>query len=188
MLDGIGQLLLLRDLRPDLDLIYHATTWNLPEFVKFINRAKDELVTPDDFDAFVDREQRIFEDRYGSYADAAARLLVNGNLKPVRDVRSAYGRLRATKRGGARSTDPDGADEDRRPRGSANRRRDRGGAVSRPGHRRAAAAIDALADTYVKDGAALEVMRLREIASVYRAYQAELANGERSTSASRSRR
>ena len=35
--------------------------------------------------------------------------------------------------------------------------------------------IDALADTYVKDGAALEVMRLREIASVYRAYQAELA-------------
>ena len=74
VLDGIGQLLLLRDLRPDLGLIYHSTTWHLPEFVKFINRAKDELVTPDDFDAFVAREQRIFEDRYGSYADAAARL------------------------------------------------------------------------------------------------------------------
>ena len=34
--------------------------------------------------------------------------------------------------------------------------------------------IDELADTYVKDGAALEVMRLHEVASVYRAYQAEL--------------
>ena len=43
VLDGVGQLLLLRDLRPDLNLIYHSTTWHLPEFVKFINRAKDEL-------------------------------------------------------------------------------------------------------------------------------------------------
>ena len=37
------------------------------------------------------------------------------------------------------------------------------------------AQIDELADTYVKDGAALEVLRLTEIASVYRAYQVELA-------------
>ena len=35
--------------------------------------------------------------------------------------------------------------------------------------------IDQLAETYVADGAALEVMRLAEIASVYRAYQEELA-------------
>ena len=66
--------------------------------MKFINRAKDELVTPDDFDAFVAREQRIFEDRYGSYADAVARLLVNGNLAPVRGVRSAYAGLRRSER------------------------------------------------------------------------------------------
>ena len=98
VLDGVGQLLLLRELRPDLGLIYHSTTWHLPEFVKFINRAKDELVTPDDFDAFVAREQQIFEDRYGSYADAAARLLVNGNLAPVRGVRSAYAGLRRSER------------------------------------------------------------------------------------------
>ena len=98
VLDGVGQLLLLRDLRPDLHLIYHSTTWHLPEFVKFINRAKDELVTPDDFDAFVAREQQIFEDRYGSYADAAARLLVNGNLAPVRGVRGEYGKLRRNER------------------------------------------------------------------------------------------
>ncbi len=96
VLDGVAQLLLLRDLRPDLNLVYHSTTWHLPEFVKFINRAKDELVTPDDFEAFVAREQRIFEDRYGSYAAAAARLLVNGNLAPVRGVRGEYGKLAAT--------------------------------------------------------------------------------------------
>src|SRR5206468_12768407 len=34
--------------------------------------------------------------------------------------------------------------------------------------------IDALADTYVVDGAALEVLRLSELAFVYRAYQEEL--------------
>ena len=49
VLDGVGQLLLIRDLRPNLHLIYHSTDWSLAEFVKFINRAKDELVTPADF-------------------------------------------------------------------------------------------------------------------------------------------
>ncbi len=70
VLDGVGQLLLIKELRPDLGLIYHSTGWYLGEFVKFINRAKDELVTPDDFDAFVAHERAVFEDRYGSYADA----------------------------------------------------------------------------------------------------------------------
>ena len=173
VLDGVGQLLLLRELRPDLGLIYHSTTWHLPEFVKFINRAKDELVTPDDFDAFVAREQRIFEDRYGSYADAAARLLVNGNLKPVRDVRSAYGKLRRDERAD-KETDSDGpmktADlEARRTVGGT------GGVQPRDRYTdEQRAAIDELADTYVTDGAALEVMRLHEIASVYRAYQEKL--------------
>ncbi len=51
-----------------------------------------------------------------------------------------------------------------------------GGAVSRnriPAERHAD--IDELADSYVQDGAALEVMRLTELAAVYRAYQEELA-------------
>ncbi len=179
VLDGVGQLLLIKDLRPELALIYHSTTWHLPEFVKFINRAKDELVTPDDFDAFVAREQATFEDRYGSYADAAARLITNGNLKPVRDVRSEYGKLRRNQRveesGKEIAYDPHG------PEKTADReaRRTVGGigqALSRneiPTERDAE--IDELAHTYVTDGAALEVMRLAEFASVYRAYQAELA-------------
>ena len=55
VLDGVGQVLLLRDIGPDLPLVYHSrSNWALGNFVKFINRAKDELVTPDDFDAFVE--------------------------------------------------------------------------------------------------------------------------------------
>ena len=81
VLDGIGQFLLLRDLRDRLNLVYHGP-WSLTEFVKFINRAKDELVTPADFDAFVAGERSTFEDRYGPYADAAARLLTNATSSP----------------------------------------------------------------------------------------------------------
>ena len=50
VLDGIGQILLLRDLRPNLQLLYYAGGSNpnywLDQFVAFVNRAKDELVTP----------------------------------------------------------------------------------------------------------------------------------------------
>jgi superfamily I DNA/RNA helicase/RecB family exonuclease len=173
VLDGVGQLLLLRDLRPKLELLYHSTTWHLPEFVKFINRAKDELVTPDEFDEFVAREQQIFEDRYGPYADAAERLVANGSLKPVRDVRGAYARERAAERAGEEPTGEAMKIADREARrmvsgdGSARRQR-----KDFPPEQHVA--IDALADDYVRDGAALEVMRWREIAAVYRAYQEEL--------------
>ena len=56
VLDGVGQVLLLRDIGPDLPLVYHSrSNWGLGNVVSFINRAKDELVTPDDFDAYVER-------------------------------------------------------------------------------------------------------------------------------------
>ena len=50
VLDGIGQFLLIRDIRPSLTLVYHSGEWFYGDLVRFINRAKDELVTPDDFD------------------------------------------------------------------------------------------------------------------------------------------
>jgi len=174
VLDGVGQLLLIRDLRPSLDLVYHGD-WAYNDFVKFINRAKDELVTPDAFDAFVTSERRIFEERYGSFADAGARLATNGNLRPVRDVRSDYARLRRDERAD-RDTNSDGpmkkADlEARRTVGGT------GGVQHRSRYTpEQQALIDQLAETYVADGAALEVMRLAEIGSVYRAYQEELAS------------
>ena len=66
VLDGVSQVLLLRDIRPDLPLVYHGE-WQFGPIVGLINRAKDELVTPDDFDAFVAGEREAFEDRFGGY-------------------------------------------------------------------------------------------------------------------------
>ncbi|MGH2445444.1 MAG: UvrD-helicase domain-containing protein, partial [Candidatus Limnocylindria bacterium] len=175
VLDGIGQLLLIRDLRPNLDLVYHSRDSNLAEFVKFINRAKDELVTPADFDRFVAQERRTFEDRYGSYADAVASLATQGNLKPPREVRKEYAKLRANERAQATDYETDAVEKtaDREARRTI-------GGTGRALYRsqfpeEQHAEIDELAHTYVKDGAALEVLRLTEIASVYRAYQEELA-------------
>ena len=71
VLDGVGQVLLLRDLRPGLPLLYYSGRGNpflgLDRFVGFINRAKDELVSRDDFDAYVAAERAAFEARYGPY-------------------------------------------------------------------------------------------------------------------------
>ena len=87
VLDGIGQVLLLKDIRPQLGLIYPGTEWWLGSFVQFINRCKDELVTPFEFEAFVAQERRVFEDRYGGFDAANDRLALQGNLTPVRAVR-----------------------------------------------------------------------------------------------------
>ena len=110
----------------------------------------------------------------------SARLITNGNLRPVRDVRSDYARLRRNERqeelGKEIEYDADAAEKaaDREARRTI---AGTGEALHAQQVRRRSAtpAIDALADTYVEDGAALEVMRLAEIASVYRAYQEELA-------------
>jgi DNA helicase-2/ATP-dependent DNA helicase PcrA len=178
VLDGVAQVLLLQDIRPQLELVYHSTTWWLGSFVQFINRCKDELVSPDDFDAFVAEERRVFEARYGDFEAARDRLALKGNLKPQRSVRGAYAGERANERAEER-----GEERDYRP-GDTERAADRearrtivgtGKALTRnqidaDNHPR----IDALAATYVIDGAALEVMRLTELARVYRAYETEL--------------
>jgi hypothetical protein len=178
VVDGIGQLLLLKELRPQLGLVYH-TPYAFPEFVKFINRCKDELVTPADFDAFVANERAIFEGRHGNYADVAARLATAGYLKPMREVRKDYARLRTVER-----SDADGEElevieqavektadrEARRNVDASGRARSRGGFEEDQQPQ-----IDQLAGSYLVDGAALEVMRLTELASVYHAYQDALA-------------
>ncbi len=147
--------------------------------MRFINRAKDELVTPDDFDAFVAREREVFEDRYGSYADAAAGLLIQGNLRPVRDVRSAYARLRRNERAEelGQEVEYDPADVEHVAEKTARRAVGGTGKLVQRKHfaPEQLNRIDELAATYVTDGAALEVMRWSEIASVYRAYQEAIA-------------
>jgi DNA helicase-2/ATP-dependent DNA helicase PcrA len=174
VLDGIGQYLVLKDLRPRLNLVYHGA-WAFSGMVSFIGRAKDELVSPDRFDAFVEAERMAFEDRYGPYADAAARLATNGNLKPAKEVRKDYARQRRDERAGL-EPDPTAVEatadrEARRTVSGDGRARYRGEFTPED-----CLEIDRLAATYVADGAALEVMRLEELARVYRAYQDELAN------------
>jgi superfamily I DNA/RNA helicase/RecB family exonuclease len=178
VLDGVAQVLLLKDIRPNLQLIYHSDWW-LSNFVQFINRAKDELVGPDDFDAFVAQERRIFEERNGSFDVAAARLESQGNLRPLRAVRGAYAWVRTNERLEDRGEGPDydplaadkAADREARRTVAGTGRAVYRSQIHPDDHPR----IDTLAATYVIDGAALEVLRLTELAAVYRAYETELA-------------
>jgi DNA helicase-2/ATP-dependent DNA helicase PcrA len=183
VLDGVGQVLLLRDLRPGLPLLYYSGRGNpylgLDRFVAFINRAKDELVSPDDFDAYVAAEQAAFESRYGLYERALERLEALGSFDRGRnDTRGAYASFRATERAAA-AGDPAADPDFERVEKIADREARRavwgtGYAIARgqlTDEQREAA--EHLAATYVADGAALEVLRLSELALVYRAYEAE---------------
>ncbi|HZL32771.1 MAG TPA: ATP-dependent DNA helicase, partial [Verrucomicrobiae bacterium] len=179
VLDGIGQMLLLRDLEPALELLYHAGWWALGPFVQFINRAKDELVTPDDFDTYVAEERAVFEERYGPYGPAVARLEAQGNLALPREMRKEYAKLRRLERA---EDHGDGPLADRRPDPDKVAEREARrtvlgtGVVQNIKHYtpQQRLEVDQLAASYVSDGAALEIVRLEELARVYRAYQAEL--------------
>src|SRR3954454_21190575 len=180
VLDGVGQALLLRDILPDLPLLYYTrSNWAINTFVGFINRAKDELVGPDEFERFVAEERRVFEARNGSFEAAVDRLAAQGNLTPLKSIRGAYAAVRlnelAAKRGDAPDYDKGMFDKaaDREARrtvagtGTALWRNQ----IPRELHPR----IDSLKATYVVDGAALEVLRLTEMAAIFRAYEVELA-------------
>ena len=104
VLDGVAQVLLLRDIRPQL-------APRLPRHRVVARRRSSSSSTgprtsssrPADFDAFVAEERRVFEARYGSFEAAADRLALQGNLTPLREVRGAYaGRPRERARRGAR--------------------------------------------------------------------------------------
>ncbi len=183
VLDGVGQVLLLRDIRPALPLLYYAGGGNpsywLDRFVGFINRAKDELVSPDDFDAFVASEQAAFEARFGPYDLALDRLDALGAIDRGRkDAHDAYAAYRKAERA-ADAGDPAANPDFTRVEKAADREARRtvwgsGYAIAKgrlTAEQREHA--DRLADTYVADGAALEVLRLSELALVYRAYEAE---------------
>ncbi len=180
VLDGVAQVLLLKEIGPQLPLIYHyRSNWGLGNFVQFINRAKDELVSPDHFDAFVAEERRVFEERYGSFEAAAVRLAAQGNLDPLRKVRGAYAGVRANERAEDRGETREYRVDEVERTADREARRTIAGTGHADGRGQFAATdhprIDALAGTYVMDGAALEVLRLTELALVYRAYEEELA-------------
>ncbi len=183
VLDGVGQVLLLRDIRPGLPLLYYSGKGNpylwLDRFVGFINRAKDELVGLDDFDAFVAAERTAFEGRFGPYQRALERLEALGAFDggPAA-ARGEYARFRAGERAaeaGDPSANPDFAKVERAADREARRTAWGTGYAIGRNHlsTEQRAVVDRLADTYVTDGAALEVLRLSELALVYRAYEVE---------------
>jgi DNA helicase-2/ATP-dependent DNA helicase PcrA len=179
VLDGPAQLLLLADLRPHLELRYY-NEFSFRALVDFINRAKDELVGPDEVARFAAEERAEFERRYGPYPEAESRLVAAGSLEPLRRVQKAYGAARAAERAEVRGltlrrSRPDDAAKVAEREA---RRTVAGDGSARPLGQFAPDEVPrilALAETYECDGAALEVLRLRELASVYSAYQAELA-------------
>ncbi len=180
VLDGVGQVLLLQDIWADLGLVYHyPSPWTLGDLVRFISRAKDELVTPDDFDRFVAGERGIFEDRFGAFEPVAVELQARGDLRPLKGHAGAYRWLRNHERAEARGEEPDY--DPAWPEKLADREARRAVAGDGQAHYRNHfdeedhPRIDALAASYVRDGAALEILRLAEMGRIYHAYEAELA-------------
>jgi len=178
VLDGVDQVLLLREIRDELPLVYHSDWW-LGQFVGFINRAKDELVTPAQFEAFVDEERRVFEVEHGPYEPIATELATRALVRGQKDVRAAYASRRRHERAEAagRDAEPYDAEADRKAADREARRMVGGTGYALSWKQIPAQLhdqVDTLAATYVRDGAALEVMRLGELAATYRAYQAEL--------------
>src|SRR3954452_7438093 len=180
VLDGVGQALLLRDILPDLPLIYHTCgNWTINNLVGFINRAKDELVGPDEYERFVAEERRVFEVRNGSFEAAVDRLAAQGNLAPLKSIRGVYAAVRFNERAAKRGDAPD------YDKGMFDKAADREARRSVAGTGTALwrsqiphelhSRIDSLKATYVVDGAALEVLRLTEMAAIFRAYEVELA-------------
>jgi DNA helicase II / ATP-dependent DNA helicase PcrA len=174
LLDGVGQRLLLRELRPRLaHLLYHNVATNpgfvLGGFADMISRAKDELVTPAEFAAHVGARKDAFAVRHGVDAyeaalDSLRERDARRSMWPVRDVR------RALLSGGDREAD--------RAADRAARREASGIGYAVPWEQLDLAQQDlaeGLKATFLRDAEAYEVLRLAEEAEVYGLYQHVLA-------------
>jgi DNA helicase-2/ATP-dependent DNA helicase PcrA len=170
VLDQIGQQLLLLELRPQMSgFSYHDVSLSpgpvLRGFAAMIGRAKDELVTPADYAAFVDGRRRAFESEFGDWeaaAEAIVRRRRDNELGPIKQVRSE---LRHSIEAGEKR-----ADREARRQASGT-----GQAVGAkrltPDQQDVAASLK---DTYLRDAAAFEILRLSEEAEVYGLYQRTL--------------
>src|SRR5688572_24889714 len=96
VLDPVGQRLLLRELRPQLaHFVYHGMARDVNaagRFADVISRAKDELVTPDEYVAFAHARRQAFEieNGVGEFEKTIERLRQKealGNLWQVQLVR-----------------------------------------------------------------------------------------------------
>jgi len=170
VLDQVGQQLLLLELRPAMSrFLYHDLSLNpgpiLRRFAEMIARAKDELVTPAEFAAFVERKRQAYMAEFGDW-DCAVEAIrdrrAGNSLAPIAEVRSELRRSRE-------------AGEARADRVA---RRDASGINRAVGWNRLSRECfdlaEGLRETYLRDAAAFEVLRLIEQAEVYRLYQTAL--------------
>jgi DNA helicase-2/ATP-dependent DNA helicase PcrA len=170
VLDQIGQQLLLLELRPQMSgFSYHDLSLNpgpvLRGFAAMIGRAKEELVTPADYATFVDGRRRAFEAEFGDWetaAEAIVRRRRDNELGPIKQVRAE---LRHSIEAGEKRAD-------REARRAASGTGQAVGAKRLTPEQQDVAA--ALKDTYLRDAAAFEVLRLSEEAEVYGLYQRTL--------------
>ena len=174
MLDAIGQRLLLRDLRPRMShFLYHRLDRDpmptLGGFADMISRAKDELVTPAEYAAFVERRKDAFAARFGTDAwdeavDALREREAANGLGPIKQVRGEYAK---------------GGDEAAAKRADREARRTAGGTGRAVGWKTLDDGqrdlAEGLKETYLRDAHAYDVLRLQEEAEAYALYQAELA-------------
>ena len=193
VLDAAGQRMLLRDVRAGLGLVYHEfqdLRGQLAHLADVVNRARDELVTPDEYRGHADAMREAFEARHGqgSFRTTVAELLAAGDLRHARDVRRALARggtaegarvaerearrsaaaragSGAAARSPARAGSPPGAPPE--PRAGPGRVEARG-----PGgrHDDLRAIAEGLRPTFLRDAEALDVLRLQEEAAVFAAY------------------
>jgi DNA helicase-2/ATP-dependent DNA helicase PcrA len=155
------------------EFLYYDLSWNamatFGRFAEMISRAKDELVTPGEYAAFARRQRASLEDHYGAGAYEAAvedlRSRRTGDeVRRIKRVRSDL--VRSGEEAGAKIADR----EARRTADGAGRATS-WARLSPEQQERARE----LKPEYLRDAAALEVLRLEEEATVYGLYQQELA-------------
>jgi superfamily I DNA/RNA helicase/RecB family exonuclease len=172
VLDGVGQRLLLRELRPRFaHFLYHSVGRDPAagnRFADVIGRAKDELVTPQEFMAFAGAKREAFEITYGAgtfdgVVEELRRRDAEGRLWQVRVVRRELvnrGREAADKIAGREA------------------RRDIGGGGDAPWWTQLSREQERLAKglmpTYIRDAEAYDILRLIEEAEAYAEYQRAL--------------
>jgi DNA helicase-2/ATP-dependent DNA helicase PcrA len=167
VLDPIGQQLLLLELRPQMSgFLYHDLSLNpgpvLRGFASMIGRAKDELVTTAEYTAFVDGRRRAFDAEFGDWpsaVEAIRRRRTDNELGPIKQVRAE---VRHSIEAGDKR-----ADREARRQASGTGRAVGAGRLT-PEQQDVAASLK---ETYLRDAAAFEVLRLSEEAVVYGLYQ-----------------
>ena len=172
VLDPVGQRLLLRELRPSFGhFLYHRvaldSAWTYGRFADLISRAKDELVTPEEYTAFAAARREAFDFRYGTDA-------YDASLAEIRQ-RDAEGRIRGLRgvRASLRGGDDAAAGAAWR---EARREASGGGYATAWGQltQEQQRLARGLKDTFLRDAEAYDVLRLTEEAEAYAVYQRAL--------------